>query len=147
MDVLRRNTDYALRAIVKVAGWRNAAPVSTKDLADSENIPYQLACKLMQRLHKAGLVESILGPEGGFVLKKPPVQISMLEVIHAIQGPVVLNRCLVGKNGCPLRKGCAVNPQLAGLQEFVDGFLRDVTLDKLVSGARRTARFNGRRKK
>jgi len=137
MDVLRRNTDYALRAIVKVAGRRNAAPVSTKDLADSEDIPYQLACKLMQRLHKAGLVESILGPEGGFVLKKPPVQISMLEVIQAIQGPVVLNRCLLGKNGCHLRKGCAVNPQLAGLQKFMNGYLQKITLDKIVNKGRR----------
>ena len=147
MDVLRRNTDYALRAIVKVAGRRKPEPLSTKDLADSENIPYQLACKLMQRLHKAGLVESIMGPGGGFLLARPAGRINLLEVIEAIQGPVILNRCLLGKNGCPLQKGCSINPELAGLQEFVNGYLEKVTLDKLVNKGRRTGKDNGRRKK
>ena len=76
VDMVRRNTDYALRLLVNVAGNRGEGPVSTRAAAKEEGVPYQLACKLMQRLHKSQLVKSCMGPRGGFSLGRDASQIS-----------------------------------------------------------------------
>jgi DNA-binding IscR family transcriptional regulator len=64
MDILRRNTDYALRAVAHLAAHYGDGAVSTRQVALEEEIPYQLACKLMQKLHDSRLVESCMGPMG-----------------------------------------------------------------------------------
>src|SRR5512141_1353340 len=101
MDILRRNTDYALRLMISLARNYEHGSVSTRVLAQEQEVSYQLACKLMQRLHDARLVGSCMGPRGGFRLARAPGQISLLDVVEVIQGPVRLNRCLVGDCACP----------------------------------------------
>ncbi|HIJ52651.1 MAG TPA: Rrf2 family transcriptional regulator [Planctomycetes bacterium] len=134
MDVLRRNTDYALRAIVNLAAHYGNEPVSTRTIAVQEDISYQLACKLMQKLQNARFVKSCMGPKGGFVLGRKPSKISLLEVIEAIQGPISLNRCLLSVNACPKQKGCTVRAKLVGLQECIYEYLSGITLDELLQG-------------
>lgn len=131
MDVLRRNTDYALRAMVNLAGHYRQKLVSTKDVACEEDIPYQLACKVLQKLHRAKLVKSRMGPKGGFGLSRKPSRISLQEVIAAIQGPVKLNRCLLAVDACERRKTCQISEKLAELQEYIDCYLRRITLDEI----------------
>jgi Rrf2 family protein len=151
MDVLRRNTDYALRAMINLASHYGNEPVSTKTIAAEEEISYQLACKLMQRLQKAKLVTSCMGAKGGFRLNREPSKISLLEVIDAIQGPISLNRCLLGTNACQKQKNCSVKSKLAGLQDSINGYLTGITLDELSSyqgmKTRKNTRTLKRRKK
>jgi Rrf2 family protein len=132
MDVLRRNTDYALRAMVNLARHYQQKLVPTREVASQENISYQLTCKLMQKLHYAKLVKSCMGPNGGFQLSRKPSKISLLEVVEAIQGPVSLNKCLLGVDACEQQRNCAVSRELAGLQEYIDSYLRGITLDELL---------------
>ena len=139
MDVLRRNTDYALRAVVNLTTHYGNEPVSTRAIAVEEDISYQLACKLMQKLQKAGLVKSCMGPKGGFRLTREPAMISLMEVIEAIQGPISLNRCLMGVDACTKQKDCSVRAKLVGLQESINDYLKGITLDEL-SSRRRTKR-------
>jgi Rrf2 family protein len=126
MDIIRRNTDYALRAVVALAGQLDT-PVSTKALADSQSIPYQLACKLLQRLHNAGIVKSTMGPAGGFVLNRDPSKITVRQVVETIQGPVRLNNCKL----CRLSRRCTINPELTRLQGKINEFLNGLTLRQL----------------
>jgi Rrf2 family protein len=144
MDVLRRNTDYALRAMVNLAGHYGQKPVSTRHIAQAEDISYELACKLMQKLHNAGLVKSSMGPSGGFTLSKKPDKINMLEIIEAIQGPLSLNRCLLEEDICPNKDGCAITVELAKLQKYIDKYLRVIKLDELLRS--RCAKKKGKAK-
>ncbi len=136
MDILRRNTDYALRAIAHLANHWKEGPVSTRDLANDEDITYQLACKIMQKLGKAKLVASCMGPKGGFTLNGDPSEISLLDVIIAMQGPVRLNRCLISDEVCTKvcvkQPGCPVNAKLSQLQGNMNDYLSSVTLDQLL---------------
>jgi Rrf2 family protein len=132
MDVLRRNTDYALRAAVRLAQESNGRAVSTRAIAKAEAIPYQLACKLMQKLNKAGLVESAMGPTGGFRLSKNLRDINLLDIIEAIQGPLSLNRCVLGADCCPVGGKCTISAKLKQLQGQINECLAEVTLAELV---------------
>jgi Rrf2 family transcriptional regulator, iron-sulfur cluster assembly transcription factor len=131
MDIIRRNTDYALRAAVELADRFGQEPVATKQIADRRKIPYQLACKLLQRLHKAGIVKSEMGPAGGFTLGKNPSKVTVRQVVEAVQGPVRLSRCLVSKSFCSLSRCCPINPELGRLQAKINSFLDGLSLRQL----------------
>jgi Rrf2 family protein len=149
MDILRRNTDYALRLAVNLAGRYGDGSVSTRALSDEEDVSYQLACKLMQRLHKEGLVESDMGPKGGFRLARPPQEVPILAVIEAIQGPLRLNRCLLGDGFCERQDTCPIRARIARLQEQMDRYLSEVTLGELAqnrSPAQKIVKRRGKRK-
>jgi Rrf2 family protein len=131
MDVVRRNTDYAARLMVHLAKHYGNGPISTRAASAQEHVPYQLACKLMQKLNNAKLVESCMGPKGGFVLGKEPSKISLLEVVEVIQGPINMNRCLLGEKTCPQQITCTVRNKLANLQKNINNGLAAITFDEL----------------
>ncbi|MHC4068732.1 MAG: RrF2 family transcriptional regulator [Planctomycetota bacterium] len=131
MDVIRRNTDYALRAMVNLTKNWDLPPVPARQLARQEDISYQLTCKLLQKLNKANLVISMMGPKGGFALSRPPSKITLLQVISTIQGPLKLNKCLLGSNICKRRKNCRINEKLLDLQKYIDTYLGNITLDDI----------------
>ena len=131
MDVIRRNTDYAVRLMVHLAKHHGNEPISTRASAAEEHVPYQLACKLMQKLNNAKLVTSCMGPRGGFVLAAEPSKISLLDVVDAIQGSINMNRCLLSEDTCPNQTTCTVRDKLAGLQKNINSGLAGITLDEL----------------
>ena len=128
MDVIRRNTDYAIRAMIIVGQSKGDAPVSTRSIAETGGIPYQLACKIMQQLHKAGLVKSRMGPSGGFMLASESSSITLQDIVEAIQGAVSMNRCIGDITFCEHRPRCAVAAKLEDLQGRVNHFLSSVSL-------------------
>ena len=136
MDIVRRNTDYALRMMVHLARCYGSESVSCRAISDQQDVPYQLSCKLMQKLHNAGLVKSSMGSQGGFSLKKHPLKISLLDIIEAIQKTVCLNRCLLTVSACSRQKNCTVRPRLAGLQKYLSNFLNHIILAELAEGSK-----------
>lgn len=132
MDILRRNTDYALRLMGNLAGGDGHEAVSVRRLAEEENVSYQFACKILQRLLEAGLVASEMGPSGGYRLARAAEKITILDVVCAVQGAVSVNRCTRGECGCPRQSNCAVNRKLCELQGQVDQFFANVTLTDIV---------------
>lgn len=129
MDVLRRNTDYGLRMMVALARHFNDGQlISARQLSEQCNFSYELACKLLQRLGKAELVKSSMGPKGGFVIGREPSKITLMDVIKVLQDEIRLNRCLSGGQGCEFESDCGINTKLSCLQLYIDGYLEGITL-------------------
>lgn len=132
MNILRQNTDYALRAMSNLAGRYGGGAVATRRLSEEEGISYEFAAKIMQDLHAAGLVESTMGPKGGFSLARAPDEVTLLEVVSAVQGEVCVNKCFLQSDPCPRRPHCAISSKIAGLQDYIEKFLAGITLQELL---------------
>ena len=133
MDVLRRNTDYGLRMMGALAKhFNNGQLISARQLASEGHFSYQLGCKLLQQLHRAGLVKSGMGPKGGFTLSREPSEITLLEIIKVLQGEIRLNRCLIGGDGCEFEPDCEISTKLSCLQLYINGYLNGITLAEVM---------------
>jgi len=131
MNVLRQETDYALRLMALLAAKNGEQPKSipTRVLAEQSDVSYEFACKILQKLHEAGLVVSVMGPKGGYQLAKSAKDITLLEVVAAVQGPVSVSDCLLGKDGCSRKDKCPLSPKMEELQKYMEGFLNNITLE------------------
>ena len=136
MTVLKQNTDYALRAMVHLAGSYADGVVSTKTLALEDEIAEPFAAKILQKLHKAGLITSTMGPKGGFKLSKPPEMINIKDVIEAMQGPVRVNRCSAGLDQCPRRRCCPVTGIVDRLDQQLNISMKKITLKDILREAK-----------
>ena len=132
MDVLRRNTDYGLRMMAALADhFSDGRSISARQLASNGHFSYQLGCKILQKLHKAELVKSSMGPKGCFALSRQPSKITLMDIVEVLQGEVRLNRCLLGGEGCEFQSTCEINTKLSGLQLYIDGYLGGITLAEI----------------
>lgn len=116
---------------MNLAAHYNNGATPVKQLAREEYIPYQFACKILQKLHDKKMVESSMGPKGGFTLSRNPMKITLLEIVQAIQGPLCFSGCLLGRHSCPKYSTCNVTGKLAGLQSHINDFLGKTTLKEL----------------
>ena len=135
MDLIRRDTDYAFRLTAQLAEAHGEDRLlSARVLAKDNRVSYALTCKILQKLTKAGIIESAMGPKDGFRLSKKPKNIEFKQIVEAVQGPVSVNKCLVGGYQCPLKGKCPAHPKMAVLQSKINGFLKELTLQEFVSG-------------
>ncbi len=135
MEIIRRNSDYALRALVHL-GLSPGSVHSCASIASEQEVPVEFLQKILQKFVKAGLVVSHRGVTGGFELKKPAAEVSVLEVISLVQGPIAVNRCLLGEELCEHSQRCHIKQEWVGAQQQLVGFLRDLTVQDLVDKVR-----------
>jgi len=146
MDVLRRNTDYGLRMMVTLAKYfNNGRLISARQLASDGHFSYQLGCKLLQKLHKAELVRSGMGPKGGFTLSREPSKITLMEIITVLQDGIRLNRCLPGGEGCEFQDDCEIRTKLSCLQLYIEGYLSGITLEEILRSQRKSKQKSKKR--
>ena len=135
MEVIRRNTDYALRIVTILArNSERGERTSSRVLAQEAKVSYTLTCKLLQKLQKDGIVQSVMGPKGGFLLAAEPGRVSFLDVIESIQGPIRMNRCFLSDYSCPLKGGCPFHDRLEGIQQEIQEHLRSATFQDAIQG-------------
>jgi Rrf2 family protein len=132
VDLIRRNTDYALRLAANLAAEYNTnKALSARTLSKNNNVPYPLTCKLLQKFQQADFIKSTMGPKGGFLLAQPPEQVTFLQLITTIQGPVSVNRCLLEPYVCPNKGTCPLHPKLVEIQKDIERHLTTTTLADL----------------
>ncbi len=136
---LNQATDYAFRALLHLAKLPPGSIVSTQALAASEAIPPHFLQKITRPLSKAGLLRSHRGAVGGFALARPAADISLLDIVIAMEGKLVFHRCLEEREACNKHctEECPVHAALASLQDqLVDG-LRQANLAALLAENKR----------
>ena len=106
---ITRTADYAVRAVIHVAAKSNGRRVPAARIAKSQSIPPIYVSKVLQALCRAGILHSTPGRTGGASLAKPAEQISLLEVIEAVDGAMSLNRCVESPESCPRSGFCVVH--------------------------------------
>jgi len=105
---ISRKIDYGLRAMIYLASIPAEAVVPFREVAKRMSVPEDFLAKILKQLVDQGLVRSTRGPHGGYALGRPATEISFLDVIEAVEGPVALNVCLDEEEGCGRSSACTM---------------------------------------
>ncbi len=105
---ITRQADYAVRAVMYLAQLGPDEKASTSQIAEEKDIPLSFLAKIIAQLSVAGLLQTMRGARGGVTLARTPDEISLLEVVEAIDGPILINECVndsyhCTQHGCPMR--------------------------------------------
>lgn len=122
---LTKKADYGLISLKHLAVKDGSA--SAKEIADFYGIPLALLSKVLQKLARAGFLQSEHGTNGGYRLRRDPRKISALEVIRAIDGPVFLTSCF-DETGCGVAHKCNVREPLRKVHEGIQKLLSEMTI-------------------
>jgi len=128
--LVTRETDYAARCALYLAKCRDRV-ASVAEISDAMHIPKTFLAKILQRLVRGGIVESIRGARGGYRLIKGPADISLLDVFIAMQGRAPVNSCAIDKKLCRMSSTCAVHPIWMDIRKEVEKRLKHVTFEML----------------
>ena len=128
--------EYSVRALLFLALHYSEEPISLKQIAERENISFQYLEQIFPLLRKADLVESIRGTQGGYRLAFSPSQLTVGDVIRAVDGPIVPVRCLDEREEravhCSQRDGCVTRILWEQLRDHLVNFLESITLEDMV---------------
>jgi FeS assembly SUF system regulator len=128
---LSKKADYGLIAVRHLALHRERHACSAHEIAAEYGISVTLMAKVLQRLARSALVSAKHGASGGYQLGKEPSQISALDVISAIDGPVVITSCVTHHGTCDATQRCSVREPLRRVNEGILDLLRRVTISQL----------------
>ena len=123
--------DYAVVIMTAAARREAGARLSASELAQETGVPLPTTQKLMGRLAAEGLLTSARGAAGGFALARPAGDISLAEIVEAVEGPIAMTVCCSEKNDCALDSHCAVKPHMGIIGSTIRGALGAVRLTEL----------------
>ena len=133
---LSTRTRYGIRAILELATNYGKGPIQTNLIAKRQEISVKYLEQLMAILKACGLVKSIRGAKGGYILAKKPDEIKLSEVFHCLEGTVVTAECVEDADYCHRSPDCAARYIWAKVQRAIEGILDSVTLQDLVDQAK-----------
>lgn len=125
---LTKKADYGLIAMRHLAEHADLGACSAKDLADMYGLPQEALAKLLQRLVKAGLLQSQQGTNGGYSLARDPRAISALDVIRALEGPLFMTSCTTAKGSCEQTTRCTIREPLRKVSKSIEEVLSRLTI-------------------
>ncbi len=131
MITISRETDYAARVLLHLSLQDAGARATAQQIAQQRLIPRALVRRVVTRLAAANLVVTTRGSEGGISLARPASEISLLEVVEAMEGPLALNQCVVEPGICPLVPACNVHVAWVHARDIIRTHLQEITFDQL----------------
>lgn len=128
---ITRQADYATRAILYLARVGKGDRIATSQVAKEQKIPPSFLAKIISQLSIAGLLHTSRGARGGISLSRDPEQITLLEVIEAIDGPIQLNMCVERGGACLYEENCPLQPVWCDAQNELVTKLKSTTFGQL----------------
>jgi Rrf2 family protein len=131
---ITRQADYALRAVIYLSRLGADERAATSQIAQEQRIPPSFLAKIVSQLSVAGLLQTSRGARGGVSLAKSPQEITILDVVEAIDGPILLNECVACGGVCTFGDTCPMKPVWQDTQAKLVNQLQTVTFDTFISG-------------
>jgi Rrf2 family protein len=128
---ITRMADYATRVLIHLAALPAGTRANRVTLAKLADVPMEFLGKVLQALTRARLIYSHRGVNGGFELARASSGISMLDIVEAIEGPIILNVCTSHPDACPRQWWCAAHDVWADAQDALKKVLAAATVDQL----------------
>ncbi|MBI5083694.1 MAG: Rrf2 family transcriptional regulator [Acidobacteria bacterium] len=128
---LTKKADYGLISLKHLAMLEGQTTASAKELADAYRIPVPILSKVLQKLAREGFLISEQGTNGGYRLARDPGSITALEVIRAMDGPIILTTCFTEHGECGLNSRCTVREPLRRVHEGILSLLDNITISGL----------------
>lgn len=131
---LTQEADYALRVVLYLCKLGMEEKTEAKTIASCENIPVRFLLKLLRKLVHANIVKSFRGVGGGYTIAREPQNITLKQVIEAIEGTIYVNRCLYDSAYCNLNRTntCDVHKALEKVQRNLISELESITFRKIM---------------
>ena len=131
MFKLSKKADYGLIAVKHLALHRRDHACSANEIAEEYGISATLMAKVLQKLARQNIVAAKHGSSGGYQLAKEPSQVSALDVITAIDGPVLITSCVTNHGNCDATEKCSVREPLRRVNESILHVLGTVTISQM----------------
>ena len=109
-------------------------PVTIKEISENQDVSVAYLEQILNKLRKAGLIKSVKGPGGGYLLSTSPEKICIASIVSELEGPVAITSCLDPDEGCVRVDNCVTHLLWKALGEQIEAFLKTITLQNLVSG-------------
>jgi Rrf2 family protein len=130
---ITRQADYAVRAVLHLARVGNTERSATSSVAKEQNIPPSFLAKIISQLSIAGLLHTSRGARGGVTLAREPKDITLLEVVEAIDGPIQLNECVGSTGTCTFDENCPIKPVWCDAQEELVNRLKNTNFAQMLA--------------
>ena len=133
---ITQETDYAFR-IVNYLAKNEGKVVGAPQIAESEGVTKRFTLRILRKLNLAGITDAKRGSKGGYYLKKPKEEVTLYDVLVAVDGPIVINRCLQGDNFCNKNevsdvRNCKFHTTLAMMQSNIIKMFKNQTIDNFI---------------
>ena len=139
---LSKRTRYAVRALIELALNEGNKPLQLRIIAEQQDISIKYLEQLVAILRSAGLVRSIRGAKGGYMLAKEPSQIKLTDVFHCLEGNVNTSECVEDKDYCGRAADCAARQVWTKVQQAIEEVLQSITLQDLVDSTKNKEDLN-----
>ena len=127
-----KTLDYAVRSLTYMSK-RPVERFSIKDISEKQHIPLNYLAKIMRKLVNRGIIRSMVGPEGGYALRKSPKEINLKDVYEAIEGELKIIDCMDKDSICVLYENCPQLPVWDKLQVSMIRILESTTLEDMLN--------------
>ncbi len=131
---LSTRAEYGTRALIELAlHFEEKTPLMLQTIAERQKISKKYLEQLFIPLRKAGLIEGVRGPSGGYKLAHSPYDIYLKEVVEILEGPLAITSCLDGTRICQRAGCCATQEVWAKVTEAIENVLKDISLGQLLA--------------